>query len=231
MFANKRQDIFIFEIRRILAKRPHARGAIVRHAARGRGRGRRPRCKRIAASLAPRRSSSRPKPARLPPRVRVAFFYSDHRPRPTRRAVRTSELHHKRRARGGTRPTIIAYDALFLSFFFASLSPSVLSLLRPYSSPLSPSVPLPPPPPPPPSLPLPASLISTGAVPLLREARTYDAYRNSQKGYAKIVLIRGNASPVPKGNFTLRPNSRCSRPEDIFVSNFVKLLFPFMSFE
>lgn len=28
--------------------------------------------------------------ARPPPRVRVAFFYSDHRPRPTRRAVRTS---------------------------------------------------------------------------------------------------------------------------------------------
>lgn len=47
-----------------------------------------------------RRSQS--KPAQPPPRVRVAFFYSDHRPRPTRRAVRTSS-YITRRECGDTR--------------------------------------------------------------------------------------------------------------------------------
>jgi len=106
----------------------------------GRGRGRRPHCKRIARSpLTPHRychcyrlySSSHtvPKPARPPPRVRVAFFYSDHRPRPTRRVVsKDVESYIIRRARSGTRPAIIAYDALFLSFFLLFLLFSLSSL-------------------------------------------------------------------------------------------------------
>lgn len=47
----------------------------------------------------------RSKPARPPPRVRTAFFYSDHRPRPTRRAVRTSSYITRGALHGHTHQT------------------------------------------------------------------------------------------------------------------------------
>lgn len=170
----------------------------------------------VGTSAALLRTRRRSKPARPPPRVRVAFFYSDHRPRPTRRAVRTSRV-TSQEEHAAARPAIIAYDALLLSFFFLlsfSLLWSSFSNFTSYSISFSSSLYL--------SSFFSALLISTGTVPLLHGAQTdrrpvTTGYRYAQRKYAKIVLIRGNI-PCTKGeNLTLR---RCLTPGRHFRNEF-----------
>lgn len=80
----------------------------------------------VRSAGARRSGERRRKPRRLPPRVPSTFFYSDHRPRATRRAVRTSSYITESSTSGTTRvsrerggaPIYCWARIFFFCFFF-----------------------------------------------------------------------------------------------------------------